>query len=291
MKIGATFPQLEIGNDPIVIRDFAQAVEGMGYDYLLAYDHVVGANPDRPGGWQGPYTHESAFHEIFVLFSFLAAHTITLELTTGIVILPQRDAVLTAKQAAQLDILSSERLRMGIAVGWNPVEMQALGYDFATRGQRIDEQIEVMKLLWTQPLVKFQGAQHTLDDVGINPMPKRSIPLWMGGYADVVMRRMAKYAQGWIAGGFPIDRAKPQLAKLHQYLQEQGRNPADFGVETWISHFRPSELSRKEHIEQWQSLGATHIALNTMYGDSTPDEHLRILQEFKTFVDNEFATD
>ena len=145
MNIGVVFPQVEIGNDPAAIRDYAQAIEGMGYTHILAFDHVLGANPERAGGWTGPYTHRHPFHEPFVLFGFLAAVTSRVGLVSGIIILPQRQTALVAKQAAAVDVLSGGRLRLGVAVGWNAVEFEALGADFHTRGRRIEEQIDLMR--------------------------------------------------------------------------------------------------------------------------------------------------
>jgi alkanesulfonate monooxygenase SsuD/methylene tetrahydromethanopterin reductase-like flavin-dependent oxidoreductase (luciferase family) len=126
MNIGVVFPQTEIGNDPVAIRDYAQTVEGLGYTHVIAYDHVVGANPNRPGGWLGPYTFETPFHEPFVLFAFMASVTHKLGFAPGIIILPQRQTVLVAKQAATLDVLSGGRLRLGVGIGWNQVEYIAL---------------------------------------------------------------------------------------------------------------------------------------------------------------------
>jgi len=182
MKIGVVFPQTEIGQDPAMIRDYAQAVESMGYTHILAFDSVVGANPDRPGGWDSPFTYKHAFHEPFVLFGFCAGVTRHIELVTGIVILPQRQTVLVAKQAAQVDVLSGGRLRLGIGVGWNTVEFEALGENFKNRGRRVEEQLEVMRLLWTRELVTYAGQWHRVTDAGIKPLPiQRPIPMWMGG--------------------------------------------------------------------------------------------------------------
>jgi probable F420-dependent oxidoreductase len=182
MKIGAVYPQTEYGNDPVAIRDYAQTAEGLGFSHVVAYDHILGANPNRPGGWQGPYTYQSAFQEPFVLFSFMAAATHTLEFTPGIIILPQRQTALVAKQAATLDVLSGGRLRLGVGLGWNEVEYISLGEDFHTRGQRIEEQLLLLRQLWTQPLVEFSGSWHTIPDAGINPLPvQRPIPIWFGG--------------------------------------------------------------------------------------------------------------
>ena len=184
MDIGVVFPQVEIGPDPARIRDYAQAVEGMGYAHVLAFDHVLGANPERPGGWKGPYTHRHAFHEPFVLFGFLAGVTNRLGLATGILILPQRQTALVAKQAAAVDVLSSGRLRLGVGVGWNAVEFEALGENFKNRGKRVEEQIAVMRALWAEELVTIDGQWHRIPDAGINPLPpRRSIPIWMGARA------------------------------------------------------------------------------------------------------------
>jgi probable F420-dependent oxidoreductase len=199
MHFGAIYPQTEYPPDPIAVRDFAQAVEELGYAYVVAYDHVLGANPDRPGGWKGPYTHESAFLEPFVLFSHMAACTSRLGFLTGILILPQRQTVLVAKQAATLDVLCEGRLRLGVGLGWNEVEYVALGQDFHRRGRRMDEQLEVLRRLWTEPLVTFEGREHRIPDAGLNPLPRqRPIPIWFGGHDDRALRRAARFGGGWI---------------------------------------------------------------------------------------------
>ena len=186
MKLGAIFPQLEIGNDPAAIRDWAQAVEQMGYDHILVFDHGLGAHPDRfEGKFRPPYTHEMPFHEPFVLFGYLAALTERVELTTGILILPQRQTALVAKQAAQTDVLSGGRLRLGVGIGWNHVEYEALGENFRNRGRRMEEQVALMRRFWAEDLVDFNGRYHHVHQAGINPLPlRRSIPVWMGGGAD-----------------------------------------------------------------------------------------------------------
>ncbi len=225
MKIGVVLPQTEIGNDPVAIKAYAEAVEGMGFTHILVFDHVLGANPARPGGWKGPYTYRHGFHEPFVLFGFLAAATRRVELVTGIVILPQRQTALVAKQAAAVDVLSGGRLRLGVAVGWNPVEFEALGEDFTTRGRRIEEQIEVMRALWTRELVTFTGKQHRISDAGINPLPvQRPIPIWMGGESEVVQRRMARIADGWMPHFRPGAPAQAVVDRLHGLVREAGRD-------------------------------------------------------------------
>ena len=188
MRIGVVFPQLEIGNDPALIRDYAQAAESLGYDHILVYDHVLGANRETHDWLRGPYRHPDAFHEPFVLFGYLAGLTEKIELVTGILILPQRQTALVAKQAAEVDVLSGGRLRLGIGIGWNSVEYEALGEDFSNRGRRSEEQIEVMRGLWTNDLVTLNGRWHTITDAGINPLPvQRPIPVWFGGYDDRVL--------------------------------------------------------------------------------------------------------
>src|SRR5215475_4882888 len=198
MEIGVVFPQTEIGHDPIAVRDYAQTAEGLGFSHIDVYDHVLGANPNRPGGWSGPYTHESSFLEIFVLLSYFAALTQKLILSTNIVILPQRQTALAAKQAATIDVLSNGRMRFGIALGWNEVEYIALNENFKNRARRIEEQVEVLRLLWTQPLVQFNGRWHHIPDAGIKPLPiQRPIPIWFGGTADAALERAARLADGW----------------------------------------------------------------------------------------------
>src|SRR5437762_9201833 len=230
MKIGVVLPQTEIGNDPNAIKAYAEAVEGLGFNHVLVFDHVLGANPERRGGFKGPYTYRHAFHEPFVLFGFLAAATRRLELVTGILILPQRQTALVAKQAAEVDVLSGGRLRLGIGVGWNPVEYEALGEDFRTRGHRSEEQIEVLRLLWSQEVVTYSGRWHQISHAGLNPRPiQRPIPIWIGSGApqtplppEAGMRRIARLADGW----FPLfdlsDQGKAVIARIRQYTEEAG---------------------------------------------------------------------
>jgi probable F420-dependent oxidoreductase len=286
MKYGAVFPQLEIGSDSAVVRDYILAVEDMGFDYLLAYDHVVGANPDRPGGWMGPYTHKSQFHEILTLFAYAAGITEKIELVSGILILPQRQTALVAKQTAQIDVLSNGRLRLGVAVGWNKVEMEASGEKFSNRGKRIEEQIEVLRLLWTNELVQYEGKYHKLDDVGINPLPvQRPIPIWFGGGADAVIERMAKLADGWMPNFRPVEQSHPQVDMLKRCLEENGRSLDDFGIDVRLTANRQPESEWESYLQAWREMGATHAAMNTMdAGYKSLDEHLATLRKFKAMV-------
>ncbi|MCA9987660.1 MAG: LLM class F420-dependent oxidoreductase [Anaerolineales bacterium] len=286
MKLGVVFPQNEFPLDPIAIRDFGQTAEGLGFDYVLVYDHVLGANPERPGGWQGPYTHKDAFHEPFVLFSHWAALTQTLEFVTGILILPQRQTALVAKQAASLDFLSGGRLRLGVGVGWNAVEYTGLGQDFNRRGKRMEAQVEMLRRLWTEPLVTMDGDGERLDDVGLLPMPvQRPIPIWMGGYADVVLRRMARLADGWFPGGGGAAQLAPQVTKMRSYLEEAGRDPATFGIDVWLSA-RQSEQELTREAAAWREMGATHMAINTLRcGYETAGEHLARIEALRKLFD------
>jgi probable F420-dependent oxidoreductase len=288
VQLGVVFPQTEIGNDPGAIRAYAQGVEELGFDYLLAYEHVLGAHPDRLKdlGRQPPYTHESPFHEPFVLFGFLAACTSRIGLTTGVLILPQRQTVLVAKQAAEVDVLSRGRLRLGVGLGWNPVEYEALGENFRNRGRRIEEQVTLLRLLWTQQLVDFEGRYHRVRGAGINPLPvQRPIPVWMGGSAEPALRRMARIADGWISQLAPGPQAAEVLERVRAYVREAGRDPAAFGVEGRLHLGTTPQESWPQAVETWRRLGGTHLAVNTMRSDlKSPDQHVAALRRFRDAV-------
>ncbi len=285
MKIGVVFPQTEIGNDPAGIKDFAQAAEALGYHHLLIYDHVLGADPDRPGGWAGPYDKDTPFHEAFVTLGFLAAHTTTIELVTGVIILPQRQTALVAKQAAALDILSGGRLRLGVGTGWNAVEYQALSEDFHNRGKRQEEQIALMRDLWANDAIDFRGAWHRVDRAGINPLPGRSIPIWFGGQVEAVLRRMARLGDGWIVNIDPNDKARAAIERLHGYLRAEGRDPAAFGIDAQIGKPAEGPQILRAHAEGWRALGATHASVRTMgAGLSGPAQHIDALRGYQELV-------
>ena len=282
MQIGLVFPQTEIGNDPAAIRDYAQTAEGLGFSHLLAYDHVLGANPDRPGGWTGPYTHLTPFHEVFVLFSYLAGLTTRLGLVTGILILPQRQTALVAKQAASLDLLSGGRLRLGVGLGWNQVEYAALNADFHNRGKRIEEQVILMRRLWTGPLVDFQGKWHTIPDAGLNPLPlQQPIPVWFGGGAEAVLRRIARLGDGWMPQYRTAEAAGPALEMLRRFIEEAGRTPSQVGLEPRINYDAGDPHAWETLLRDWQAAGATHLSFNTMgSGFKTPQEHIQAIRIF-----------
>ena len=286
MRIGVVFPQTEIGSDPAVVRDYAQAAESLGYDHLLAYDHVLGANAESRPGWDGAYQHTDMFHEPFVLFGFLAGITQRLELVTDIVILPQRQTVLVAKQAAALDVLSGGRLRLGIGIGWNAVEYEALNSNFHDRGRRSEEQIEVLRALWTQEIVTYEGRWHKITDAGLNPLPvQRPIPIWFGGGAEPVMRRIGRLGDGWIPMFDPNEKGRAKIEKVHEYARQHGRDPADIGLEGDVTIGTSSPEDWVKQVAAWTDLGATHISVNTMgSGLTSPDEHIDAIRRFKEAV-------
>ena len=284
------FPQLEIGADPEGVARYAREIERMGFDGVAVFDHVLGAHPDRPGGWSGPYTHESLFHEPFVLYGYLAAITTRLELVTSVIILPQRQAALVAKQAAEVDVLSRGRLRLGVGLGWNAVEYEALGEDFHTRGSRIQEQIAVMRKLWSEELVEHRGKRIRVSRAGLNPMPvQRPIPLWMGGgynaRAKEVIRpalaRIARTADGWLTHVQPGDEGRVAIDLFRELVREAGRDAATVGLEGRVSAATTPRDEWPRHVAWWREAGATHVELNTMgakYGSI--DEHLAALEHF-----------
>jgi len=282
MKYGVIYPQTEFGYDFYTIKDYAQTAEGLGFSHIGAFDHVLGANPDRPGGWTGAYTYQIVFLEPFVLFSFIAALTQHIELGTCILILPQRETALVAKQAATLDVLSGGRLRLGVGVGWNAVEYTALNENFHNRGRRIEEQVQLLRQLWTQPLVNFSGQWHYIPDAGINPLPvQRPIPIWFGGRADCVLNRAARLGDGWLPTYRTVAEAMPHFEKLSSYLREAGRSTDSFGIEVRLQYGDGNPDTWKKLMEDWQAVGATHCTLNTMgYGLTSPNDHIRAIRKF-----------
>jgi probable F420-dependent oxidoreductase len=283
VKLGVVFPQTEIGSDPSAVRDYAQAAEQLGYDHLLVFDHVLGAHTDRfEGRFRPPYTYQTLFHEPFVLFGYLAALT-SIELVTGILILPQRQTALVAKQAAEVDVLTGGKLRLGVGIGWNHVEYEALGENFHNRGRRIEEQIALMRRLWTEELVDFDGKYEHVLQAGINPLPvQRPIPLWMGGGAEPVLRRIARLADGWFPQFRPGADARATLDRLRELIGEAGRQPADVGIEGRISVFNTPEPEWPAALDGWRDLGASHVAINTMNaGLASPQAHIDGIRRFK----------
>ncbi len=286
MKFGVVFPQTEIGADPAGCRDFAQAAEELGYAHLLAFDHVLGADP-AVHNLTGPYTHDSMFHEPLVLFGWLAALTQRIEFVSGVLILPQRQTALVAKQAAEVDLLSGGRLRLGIGVGWNQVEYQALNEDFGNRGRRSEEQIAVLRRLWTEELVDFEGRWHMVRGAGLNPLPvQRPIPVWIGGHAEAVLERIGRIGDGWFPLVTPSDKTAARVERLRQYARAAGRDPAEIGIDSWLRYAKRGTVAGPEHwqseIDFWQGIGASHLTVNTMdAGLRGPDAHIEAIRHVK----------
>lgn len=273
MKIGVIYPQTELGGDPEGVGRIGLATEQLGFDHLLVYDHVVGSPPDREPPLNGPYTDQHPFHDPFVMLAYLAAITERIELVTGVVILPQRQTTLVARQAADLDLLSHERLRLGVGIGWNYVEYAALGQDFATRGSRVAEQVELLRKFWSDSVVSFSGKFDTIDRAALNPRPRRPIPLWMGGFADVALRRAARIADGFIfadGGGNACEMA----GRLRTMLGEEGRDPSSFGLQrNMLTAKSPDAVVAQ--TSEWIAIGGSHVAFQTMgQGMTRIDQHL-----------------
>ena len=281
MQVGVVFPQTEIGPDPGGVRAYAQAAQELGFSHLLAYDHVLGADVGARPDWAGPYTAENQFHEIFVLFGYLAGVAPGLELVTGVLVLPQRQTALVAKQAAEIDILTGGKVRLGVGLGWNFVEFEALGEDFTNRGRRAEEQIELLRRLWTEPIVEFAGRYHSVPAAGINPLPvQRPIPIWIGGSAEAAIRRAARMADGFfpqrpLKGGWPVT-----MERFRGWAEEAGRDPAAIGIEWRIDASSGTPDDWRASADEWEALGATHLSVATMRGGlAGPDAHIGRITE------------
>ena len=282
MRIGVVYPQIEFPTDAQSVAEYARTAEGLGFTHILAYDHVLGANPERPGGWQGPYTFQHPFMEPLTTFSYMAAITERIEFTTGVIVLPQRQTALVAKQAAILDVLSGGRLRLGIGIGWNAVEYEGLKESFRNRGKRVEEQLELLQLLWTQELVTYTGKWHRLSDTGINPLPiQRPIPIWLGGHHENVLKRVARFGAGWMPNYRYPQQAATSIAKINRYMQEAGRDPQELGIEARIYYGGGEPGVWMETLAAWKEAGATHASFNTMgAGFKTAKEHLTAIEVF-----------
>ena len=291
MQIGAIFPQTEIGTDPVEIRDFAQAVEGLGYAYIFIADHVLGADPSHHYHEDyETYNHRSVVHESLTILGYLAALTKEVGLVTGILILPQRQTALVAKQTAEIDVLSGGRLRLGIGVGWDPVEFEALSEDFHNRGRRSEEQMAVLRALWTQEVVDFRGRWHRIDQAGLNPLPvQRPIPIWLGAGGplspvppEVVLRRVARLADGWCPSFSPDDEGRRAVALVQGYAMEAGRDPSTLGLEGRLAVGGKQPEEWLAGVKAWEDLGATHLCIETRRsGLRSIDEHIDAFRRFK----------
>jgi probable F420-dependent oxidoreductase len=279
MKLNALFPTRDIGTDPAKIRDWAQAAEDLGFDGVEVADHVFGAAPR--GDWKPTYSEHDPFHETFTTMAFIAAVTKKVELVSGVLILPQRQTGVVAKQAAEVDILSGGRLRLGVGVGWNHVEYEALNEDWKTRGARQAEQIEVMRKLWTEDQVTYRGRFHTLVDVTMLPVPvQRPIPIWFGGSSDAVVKRAARIGDGYMPIMTP-EVAEPKIAMLHEQMKAHGRDPAKFGLEGWLRFDDANPDAWLKAARGWQHLGAKIVMLYPMYRMPNVDDQIATLRRFK----------
>ena len=280
MLLNAQFPTRDIGSDPAKIKDWAQAAEDLGFSHIEVADHVFGAA--ARGDFKPLYNETDPFHETFTLLAFLAAVTKTIKLTSGVLILPQRQTGLVAKQAAEVDLLSGGRLRLGVGVGWNPIEYDALDTQWNTRGARQAEQIDVMRRLWTGDLVTFHGKYPKLEAVNIVPPPvQRPIPVWFGGSSDAVIKRCARIGDGWMPIMAPDEAGEAKLAQLHSHLRDFGRDPATFGLEGWLRVNEPDEDAWGRAAAGWKRLGAQMVMLYPMYRLATFDQQIDVLRRFK----------
>jgi probable F420-dependent oxidoreductase len=292
--LGASLPLVDIGGDPIVARDYAQAAEGLGFAYLVAPDHVTGVNPATEGAGLHAGTSGQVYHDPFVLFGFLAGCTQRIGFATGVLILPQRQTVLVAKQAACLDVLCGGRFRLGIGVGWSKPEFVALNEDFHTRGRRSEEQVPLMQALWAEPHVSFSGRWHRVEDAGINPRPASGkVPVWYGGHEDVTLRRVANWGDGWMPLDYaPDDSALAVFDKLRAYTREAGRDPGEIGLEVWVSAGAGGPDEWRKEIAFWKAAGVTHATVHTTYPRGhhrriegrTPAAHLAAITRYRDAV-------
>jgi len=293
MQLGALVPLGDIGGDPSVVRDFAQSVEAIGYDFLEAPDHVLGVNAASRPGWDRN-DNADLFHDPFVLFGFLSGCTTRLGFSTGVLILPQRQTVLVAKQAACLDVLCGGRFRLGIGVGWNEVEFVGLNENFKNRGRRSEEQVQVMQALWANPHVTFKGKYHTIDDAGINPRPASGrVPVWYGGHHDLTLPRIAKWGDGWMPNAYaPGDEALAIFDRLRSLTHEAGRDPAAVGIEVWTSCGSGTPAEWKTDAAFWKKAGASHLCLTTTFNrrahrriaGHTMADHLAALRQYRDAI-------
>jgi len=278
MQIGVVYPQTELRGDPTAVRRIGRAVEDLGFDHLLAYDHVLGAvHADRSPQLTGPYTDRDPFHDPFVMFAHLAAITERIHFVTGILVLPQRQTALVARQATDVDLLSGGRLRLGVGVGWNPVEYQALGQDFHTRGARQEEQIELLRRLFTEPVVDFSGRFDRVDRAALMPKPARPIPIWLGGHGDVAFDRAARLADGFIFFGMGLDRSLEAWKRLRDRVRDLRGSVEEFGAE-YVALPRDGRADVKAEVDAWREAGGSHVSVVTMgLGLDSVDDHIDYL--------------
>lgn len=283
VKLGAQFPTTEIGSDPRAITTFAQTIEALGFHQMSAWDHVLGVDRNRPGGFTGPHDSTEAMHEPFVLFAYLAAQTTTLQFLTAVLILPQRPTGLVAKQAAELDVLSGGgRLVLGVGLGWNPSEYRALGQDFSRRGRRFEEQIPLMRRLWAEDTFDFTGRFDRIPHAGINPRPVHGdIPLWFGGMSDQMYDRVARMGDGWLPQTGDPEVLRAGIARISEGASAAGRDPARISYSASVSA-RNGVQQAAERAAAFVEAGATHVQVTTQHmGFTSVDQHLETLAAVK----------
>jgi probable F420-dependent oxidoreductase len=285
MRIGVVFPQTEIGADVGAVRTYGQRVEELGFTHVLAYDHVLGADPVVHAPWNRPYDVHTTFHEPMVLFGFLAGIT-SLELVTGIIILPQRQTALVAKQAAEVDLLTGGNFRLGVGLGWNAVEYEALGRDFTDRGRRMTEQVHLLRRLWTEPVVTHEGPSERITAAGLAPLPvQQPIPVWFGAQSPAAYRRVGRLADGWFPQMAPGPQFEAARAAVEEAAREAGRDPAALGIEGRVTWGQGPLDAVVDAISAWRDAGATHVSVNTMGAGFGPVEgHLDALAQVSEAV-------
>jgi probable F420-dependent oxidoreductase len=286
MKFNVSFPQVNEMSDPGAVREFAQMVDESGFDHLTVSDHVLGANPASRPGWTGRYTVDDPFREPMVMLGFIAACTSRVRLGTSIMILPQRQTALVAKQMAEIDILSNGRAMLGVGVGWNELEFVGLNEDFHNRGRRVEEQLAVMRALWTERTTTFKGEFHTIDDAGLNTMPiQRPIPIWMGGAAPRVLQRIARLADGWLPSSASVADFTGQFDEFKKLVREAGRDINNIAVVPRMTLRRGAESTWPEIVEGWAATGATHLGVSTNNSDAgDANEHIALVRAFAEAV-------
>lgn len=281
MRIGIILPQTEIGPDPAVLARYATLAEEAGFDFIDVYEHVVGADTAERPDWAGPYDLDSQFHEPFVLFGFLAAHTSRIELSTAVLVLPQRQTALVAKQAAEADVLTGGRVRLGVGIGWNPVEYDALGLPFRNRAARYEEQIELLRRYWTERSVTFEGTWERVDAAGIWPMPvQQPIPIWLGGGAvEPVLKRIGRLGDGWLSTVLPGYGLAEAVEVIRRSADAAGRDPDTIGIQGGIGVGPEIDVDRMQHhLDKWEAAGASHVVVSAIDSGRTPDQHLEVVQ-------------
>ena len=291
MNLGVVLPTVELGSDPAIIREYAQTAQELGYTHLVIQDHVLGVDPAVHVGWTRPYTYKTLTPDPFIQSAFLSSAVPGMELVTGVVVITQRQTVLVAKQAAEVDILTGGNFRLGVGLGWNKVEYDALGEDFTNRGVRSEEQVELMRALWTQQSVTFDGKWHHIDAAGINPMPvQRPIPVWFGGASDAVLKRTARMGDGWITSPqvqtYEANRA--MLDRLYSFAEEVDRDPASIGIEGRIELVdHPTDQDVIASHKEWKGMGVEIVTLSTRaVGLDSPRQQMDALKKYMDLTDS-----